>query len=52
MEYHARVCFLSAVFTSRFVGKFAISLDLRSHEISNFSMHLKVNTADRKHTLL
>ena len=30
---------------------FDISLDLRSHEISNFPTHLEVNTTDRKHTL-
>ena len=30
---------------------FDISLNLRSREISNFPMHLKLNTADRKHTL-
>ena len=36
MEYYARVCFLSDVFTSC--------------EISNFPTHLEVNTADRKHT--
>ena len=44
MEYYARVCFLSAVFTSRCVGKFW-------HQISNFPTHLEVNTADKKHTL-
>ena len=30
---------------------FDISLNLWSRELSNFPTHLKVNTADRKHTL-
>ena len=30
---------------------FDISLDLRSHKISNFPTHLEVDTTDRKHTL-
>ena len=30
---------------------FDISIDLRSREISHFSLHLEVNTADKKHTL-
>ena len=30
---------------------FDISRDRRPSEISNFPMHLEVNTADRKHTL-
>ena len=52
MEYYARACFLSVVFTSRCVGKnFDISLDLRSREISNFPTHLEVNKTDRKRTL-
>ena len=51
MEYYARACFLSVVFTSRCVGKCDISLDLRSREISNFPTHLEVNTTDRKYTL-
>ena len=51
MEYYARVCFLSAVFTSRCVGKFLHHFDLRTREISNISTHLEVNTTHRKHTL-
>ena len=42
MEYYARLDALE---------NFDIWLDLRSREISNFPTHLKVNTADRKHTL-
>ena len=45
MEYYARVCILSTVFTSRCVGKFFTSC--LTFETSNFPMHLKVNTDDR-----
>ena len=51
MEYYARACFLSVVFTSRALENFDISRDLRSCEISNFPTLLEVNTTDRKHTL-
>ena len=51
MEYYARACFLSVVFSSDALENFDISLYLRSREISNFPIHLEVNTTDRKHTL-
>ena len=51
MEYYARACFLSAVFTSGALENFDVWLDLQSREISNFPTHLEVNTIDRKHML-
>ena len=36
-EYFDSVCFLSVVFIWRWVGKFGMSLDLRSREMSRFS---------------
>ena len=37
IEYYDSVCFLYVVFTSRWVGKFDISRDQRSSEMSKFS---------------
>ena len=50
MEYYARVCFLLVVLLLDALENSDISLDLWSHEISNFPTHLEVNTTDRKHT--
>ena len=52
MEYYARMCFLSVVFTFRCVGKIltsCLAFGLASYKI--FPTHLEVNTTDREHTL-
>ena len=51
IEYYDSVCFLSVVFTSTWFGKFDISRDRRSSEMSKFSNASRSNTTNRKHTL-